>query len=205
MPTSNAMGAAGSAPFGDVKQNWGWLLGLGILSILLGTIGLGGQMAFGLTWATMVFLGALLMVGGIFQIIEAFKCKGWKSVLWHVLIGLLYVVGGVVIFVDPMLAATGFTLMLAWVLIIVGIMRIVIAFQLRGSKGWFWPLLAGIASIVLGAIILAKWPISGLWVIGLFVAIELIFNGWAYVFIALAARNAAKAEALPSHNEAASA
>ncbi len=194
MPISNAMGAAQGASFGEVKQNWGWLLGLGILSILLGTIGLGGQMAFGLTWATMVFLGALLMVSGIFQIIEAFKCKGWKGILWHVLIGLLYVVGGGVIFVDPMLAAAGFTLMLAWVLIIVGIMRIIMAFQLRDSKGWFWPLLAGIASIVLGGIILAEWPISGLWVIGLFVAIELIFNGWSYVFIALAARNAAKAE-----------
>jgi uncharacterized membrane protein HdeD (DUF308 family) len=60
------------------------------------------------------------------------------------------------------------------------------------AKGWYWALIAGIISILLGVIIIAQWPISGLWVIGLFVAIELIFNGWAYVFIALAARNAAK-------------
>jgi uncharacterized membrane protein HdeD (DUF308 family) len=40
--------------------------------------------------------------------------------------------------------------------------------------------------------IIAKWPMSGMWVIGLFVAIELIFNGWAYLFVALAARRAGK-------------
>jgi len=45
-------------------------------------------------------------------------------------------------------------------------------------------------SIVLGGIIVLQWPVSGLWVIGLFVAIELILNGWSYVFVALAARKA---------------
>jgi uncharacterized membrane protein HdeD (DUF308 family) len=58
------------------------------------------------------------------------------------------------------------------------------------------PLLSGLISILLGGMIIAKWPASGLWVIGLFVAIELIVNGWSYVFIALAARKAAKAGAL---------
>jgi uncharacterized membrane protein HdeD (DUF308 family) len=40
--------------------------------------------------------------------------------------------------------------------------------------------------------ILARWPVSGLWVIGLFVAIEMIFGGWTYIFIALGARQLGK-------------
>ncbi|HYQ91386.1 MAG TPA: DUF308 domain-containing protein, partial [Candidatus Competibacteraceae bacterium] len=124
----------------------------------------------------------------------AFQCQGWKSVLWHVLIALLYVAAGIVIIVDPILASMTLTLMLAWILITVGVFRIIMAFQLRPVAGWFWPLLSGIVSILLGSMIIAQWPVSGLWVIGLFVAIELIFNGWAYVFIALAARKTSQVE-----------
>jgi uncharacterized membrane protein HdeD (DUF308 family) len=73
------------------------------------------------------------------------------------------------------------------------LLRSFTAFQHRALKGWIWSLLAGLVSIALGAMIIAHWPASGLWVIGLFVAIELIFNGWSNVFIALAARKAAYA------------
>ena len=85
------------------------------------------------------------------------------------------------------------TLVLAGILIAVGVLRSVMAFQMRPASGWFWPLLSGLVSIALGGMIVAQWPDSGLWVIGLFVAIELIFNGWSYLFIALAARKAAQA------------
>ena len=179
--------------FGELKKNWGWLLAFGILSVILGTIGLG--MTFGLTLASVLFFGVLLIVGGVFQVFDAFKCKGWKSTLWHVLIALLYVAAGILMVVDPVLASATFTLLLAWILIAVGVMRGVMAFQLKPAAGWFWTLLSGIVSIVLGGMILAEWPASGLWVIGLFVAIELIFNGWSYVFVALAARRAGEADA----------
>jgi uncharacterized membrane protein HdeD (DUF308 family) len=197
MSASNeaALSAVQSAFFGELKKSWGWLLALGILSIILGTIGL--WMTFGLTLASVLFFGVLLIAGGIFQLAHAFKCKGWKSVLWHVLIALLYIWGGIVIIIDPVLASTLLTLMLAWILIAVGVFRIIMAFQFRSADGWFWPLLAGIVSILLGGMIIAQWPMSGFWVIGLFVAIELIFNGWAYVFIALAARKAGQAEPVP--------
>jgi len=178
--------------FGELKKNWGWLLALGILSILLGTIGLG--MTFALTEVSIIFFGVLLIAGGAFQLFDALKCKGWKSVLWHVLIALLYVIAGIAMVNQPLLAAATLTLLLAWILIAVGFFRIIMAFQLRPSNGWYWPLLSGIVSLVLGGMILTEWPTSGLWVIGLFVAIELIFNGWSYVFVALAARNAGKTD-----------
>jgi len=63
----------------------------------------------------------------------------------------------------------------------------------RGSKGWGWLLFGRIVAILLGAMIAAKWPVSGLWLIGFFVAIELIMNGWTYVFLALAAKEVGRA------------
>jgi len=180
------------AIFGELKKNWGWLLAFGIVSIVLGTIGMG--MTFALTEVSIIFFGALLIVGGVFQLFDAFKCKGWKSTLWHILIALLYVAGGIAMVNHPLMAATTLTLIIAWILIAVGISRIVMAFQLKPAQGWYWTLLAAIVSIVLGIMILAEWPEAGLWVIGLFVAIELIFNGWSYVFVALAARRAGQSQ-----------
>ncbi len=181
-----------SAIFGELKKNWGWLLAFGILSIVLGTIGLG--MTFGLTLASVLFFGVLLVIGGVVQIFDAFKCKGWKSTLWHVLIALLYIGAGVMMVADPILASATLTLVLAGILLAVGVMRIFMAFQMRPAKGWGWLLVGGIITILLGGMIISGWPMSGLWVIGLFVAVELIVNGWTSVFVALAARSAAKEE-----------
>jgi uncharacterized membrane protein HdeD (DUF308 family) len=180
------------AVFGELKKKWGWLLALGVLLIVLGTVGL--WMSFAMTLATVIMFGALLMVGGVFQLLNAFQLKGWKSVLWHVLIALLYIAAGIVIFTDPVFASLSLTIALAWILIAVGLLRILMAFQLRPASGWVWPLVSGVISILLGAMILAQWPASGFWIIGLFVAIEMIFNGWSSVFVALAARKAATTE-----------
>lgn len=178
--------------FGDAKKNWGWLLALGILSVILGTIGLG--MTLILTVAGVLLFGVLLVVGGGFQVVDAFKCKGWKGTAWHVLIGLIYVVAGAIAIFDPVGAAVALTLLLGAAFIAIGTLRLVMAFQHRESRGWGWALAGGIVSLILGLLVMIGWPVSGLWVIGLFIAIELIVNGWTYIFLAMAARRAAKAE-----------
>ncbi len=103
---------------------------------------------------------------------------------------------GIEIIARPMVASAVLTLLFASGIILVGIVRIVMAIQLRGLKNWGWPLLSGIVSVSLGLIIAAKWPVSGLFVISLFVAIELIIHGWSYIFIALAAKNAFETSAI---------
>jgi uncharacterized membrane protein HdeD (DUF308 family) len=190
MSAANAheMGSDRALVFGDVQKNWKWLLILGVIFITLGAVGLGR--VFALTMASVLFFGVLLLVGGGIQLFESLKCKGWKSIVFHVLIAVLYILVGIEIIARPMVASAVLTLLLAGGIILVGIVRIVMAIQLRGLKNWGWPLLSGIISVLLGLIIAAKWPISGLLVIGLFVAIELIIHGWSYIFIALAAKSA---------------
>lgn len=193
---ANANTQATEAMFGELKKNWGWMLAGGIIMVILGTIGLG--MTFSLTIVSVMFFGVLLLIGSGVQIVEAFRSKGWKSVLWYVLIALLYLAAGIIIVYDPVMASAALTLVIAGALVGIGIMRIIIAFQMRGVSGWVWTLIAGIAAVLLGIMIFAKWPVSGLWTIGLFVAIELIFNGWSYIAIALAAKQAGKDEVHPS-------
>lgn len=173
---------------GELKRNWGWILGMGILFLILGCIGLG--MVVGLTLVSMIFFGALLIVGGLSHIVDVFKHKEWKGMIWQALIAVLYIAAGCVVIYDPFLASTLITAILAGVLIVIGITRIIMAIALKNSQGWGWLLLAGISAIVLGVLIMIQWPTSALWVIGLFIAIEMIINGWTYIFIALSLKAA---------------
>ncbi|MBW2057560.1 MAG: HdeD family acid-resistance protein [Deltaproteobacteria bacterium] len=184
------MAAEQNEVFGEVRKHWGWLLGLGIVFVILGIIGLG--MTFGLTMASVLFVGVLILIGGGLQLFDSFKCKGWKSILWHVIIAFLYIFAGIVIITHPLLASTLFTAMLAIGILAVGILRIIMAIELRSSKGWGWVLFSGIISVLLGLVILSHWPVSGLWVIGLLIAIEMIVHGWSYIIMALTVRSIAR-------------
>ena len=173
--------------FGDLKENWGWMLALGIVMVLLGTVGLG--MTFWLNVISVMYIGVLLLFGAGVQFVQAFRGEGWRGRLWHILIAVVYLVGGAIALYNPVKVGITLTLLIAWTLIFIGGLRLVVAIQMRGTSGWVWVLLGGIASIVLGIMIMNQWPESGLWVIGLFVAIEMIFAGWSQIMIALAAKN----------------
>jgi uncharacterized membrane protein HdeD (DUF308 family) len=51
-----------------------------------------------------------------------------------------------------------------------------------------WVLLNGVVTLALGIMIWRRWPLSGLWVIGLFVGIEMLLYGWSLVMLAIAAK-----------------
>lgn len=171
-----------------LRQNWGWLFALGIVFVILGFVGLG--MTVFLTLVTVLYFGILILIAGIVQLVNAFRSKENTNIAFHLLVAVLYGLAGVLIIRHPKLASAFFTAILAFLLIFQGALKIYWGFQLREAvHSWFWPLLSGLLSLLLGFIILAHWPISGLWVIGLFIAVEMIFQGWTYIMLALAARS----------------
>ncbi len=181
--------------FGDLAMNWGWLLALGIIQLVLGIIGL--AMTVSLTVATILVYGILLLIAGGAQIVQSFSAKGWRSILLHVAIAVLYVIIGLVIIYNPLVASLAVTLAIGFLFTITGVIRGIMAFQMKNSKNWGWYLLSAAASIILGLLIVTQWPTSALWVIGLFVALELIFNGWASIMLAITAHDLSKAEMNP--------
>ena len=173
----------------DLHKNWGWILALGVVFVILGVIGL-GMTAF-LTLVTVLYFGILIMIGGVVQLVRAFRSHGEGNMAFHLVMAVLYGLAGVVIIQHPKLASAFFTAVIAFVLIVEGILRAVLGFRLRKHLNfWFWPFFAGLISVLLGLIILAQWPVSGLWVIGLFIAVELIVQGWTYIMLGLAAKSA---------------
>ena len=169
----------------ELRKKWGWFLGLGIVLIVLGTIALGASVL--MTMATMVLIGWLMIIGGLAESAHAFACKKWGGFFVDLLTGILYVVVGFLIAANPGATAVALTLLIALFLIFGGIFRTVTSLMIR-FPNWGWVLLYGVVNILLGIAIWRQWPFSGLWVIGLFVGIDMIFNGWSLVMLGLAVK-----------------
>jgi uncharacterized membrane protein HdeD (DUF308 family) len=170
---------------GELRRHWGWYLALGIVLIVLGTIAIGST--FVMTIASVFFFGWLLIIGGVMEVIHAFWHKRWAGFFLDLLTGILYVVAGWMMVTNPQESALLLTLIIAMFLVFEGVFRIVAALAARYPH-WGWVLFNGVISLVLGVMIWWQWPYSGLWVIGLFVGIEMLLNGWSLVMLSLTAR-----------------
>jgi len=170
----------------ELPLDWKWLLALGLFMLVTGTLGLG--MSVVLTLVSMLFFGVLLLIAGILQILQALqeKEKRWSGRAQQVFIAVLYMVTAGLIFWDPVAASQGMTVVLAALFSAIGVTRIIHAIRCQ-RRQWKWvlPVLLGLINLALAAMILAAWPVSGLWVIGLFLSIELIMNGWFITLLAL--------------------
>jgi uncharacterized membrane protein HdeD (DUF308 family) len=174
---------------GKVQQprtRWGWFVALGIAQLALGIIAWFDVIAF--TIAGVIFIGALLLVAGVFQAVHAFMDREWGSFFLHLLVGLLYIVGGFLLMDEPLQGSLIITILVALALIIGGVLRIVIGIQHRHMAGWGLLILGGIISLIVGIMLYLMLPWSGLWVVGTLIAVELIFHGVSWIQFGLALR-----------------
>ena len=172
-----------------IKASWGWFVALGAAFVILGFIALAHLLAS--TVATALYVGALILVGGVVQALHAFRVQTWGRFLYWLLAGLFYVIAGGLIMYQPMLAAGIITLMIGVALVIGGVFRIVAGFGARPSKGWGFLVLSGIITLLLGIEIVAGWPVNSVFILGLFLGIDLIINGVATAVFGLALRDKA--------------
>jgi uncharacterized membrane protein HdeD (DUF308 family) len=169
----------------DVHKYWGWFFAIGILLIALGVLAIGYA-----NWATeftVILLGFLLAGAGILQIINGVYALKWTGFSLSLLLGLLYVIAGVLCIFKPVISAESISLLIAALLLIGGSFRLFSALRYRFDN-WVWVVFNGFIAILLGILILAEWPASALWVIGLFVGIDLLLMGCYWVRLSLAAR-----------------
>jgi uncharacterized membrane protein HdeD (DUF308 family) len=164
-----------------------WFLILGIGMVVVGTFAIAWSCIGTVTVAATWLFGFLLLGSGIAEIVHSFWVGRWSGMLVHLLIGVLYTLVGFLVIDQPVTAAVQLTLLIAIFLMVSGIFRIVLSVSERFT-GWGWVLLNGAVTFMLGLMIYKQWPSSSLWVIGLFVGIDLIFNGWAWIGLWLGLR-----------------
>ena len=173
----------------SLREVWGFLLAMGIALMILGVAAIGSS--FIATFATVLVFGILLLLGAIFQIVTALWGRSWRGFVLHLLAGVLYLIAGLFMIENPVEAALSLTFLIAVCLLVGGVLRIGLSVVER-FPGWGWVLLNGAISVLLGLGIWRQWPLSGLWVIGLFVGIEMLFSGLSWVMLGLSVRSTPK-------------
>jgi len=171
--------------FKHLRRHWIWMLLLGILLVISGTVCIVFPMMA--SFAATIVLGICLMVAGVATVVGAFWAGKWSGFTVSLLIGILYLVAGYVISDKPFQSAVALTLFLAVFFIVAGIVRTISALTIRHPL-WGWSLLNGLVTLLLGIIIYRNFPESGLWLIGLLVGIEMLLHGWFDIMLSFAIR-----------------
>jgi uncharacterized membrane protein HdeD (DUF308 family) len=178
---------AGSA-MAPLRAKSGWIVALGVVYLLAGFVALGSVVLA--TVASVLIVGVMMVVAGVVEVFSAFQIKSWGKFLLWVLLGVLYIIAGLVTFENPLLAAALLTLILGASLLASGVMRIILAFSIKQEAPWIWVLLSGVITLLLGLLILAHWPVSSLYILGVFLGIDLVMAGAAWIGLGFGLRHA---------------
>ena len=175
----------------ELSSHWKLILFQGILLAILG-IGaiLLPQIA---TLAVNIFIGWLLVIGGIFRAITLFQSPRLPGTGWSILATLLAIVVGVLLLAKPFEGILTLTMVMIAFFIIQGILSIMMSLHYRKIvRSWGWTLLSGIVDLILAYLIWQGWPDTATWAIGLLFGINMLFAGVALIMAALGLRTHAQ-------------
>jgi uncharacterized membrane protein HdeD (DUF308 family) len=173
----------------DIKKRSTWSIFMGVLTALLGVF----LIAYPLAAATIttLLLGWVLIFVGIAQFVFALHSQTVGNFFLKVFLGLLYGIAGVALAFFPLAGVAALTVILGSLLVVYGIGAAVAAFEMRPVDGWGWFLFDGVATFLVGILILAKWPSSSLWAIGTLVGVAVLMGGISRIMIAAKIRSGA--------------
>ncbi|HSI02430.1 MAG TPA: HdeD family acid-resistance protein [Reyranella sp.] len=173
-----------------LRAKWGWLVAFGVISMIAGVIALASVVMA--TASAVIIVGFMMLMAGAAELVAAFNAKDWSHRILWLLLGALYVFAGLVCLQNPFEAATFLTLMLGIALIVGGLLRIFLATQMKQGTPWVWVVLSGIITFLLGVMIVAKWPASSFYVLGIFLGVDLLIMGSSWLSIGLALKRHAR-------------
>jgi uncharacterized membrane protein HdeD (DUF308 family) len=166
-----------------LSRSWKALMFAGVAAIVLGCIAI--LVPAVASVGTAIFIGWVLLIVGTFMVAAAFSVHSVGTLLWRMLWAVLTVIVGLWLIVEPHNGTLTLTLVLGIYFLFMGLTRVTIAFIARGQPNAGWLGLSGVAGLLIGILVLAKFPSSADWAIGLLVGIDLIFAGWTLTSVAL--------------------
>ena len=170
-----------------LAKSWKALMTVGVLAIVVGCVAIlvPAVAAVG----TAIFIGWILVIAGAFLVAAAFSAHSIGTVVLRLLWAALTVVVGVWLIVEPHNGTLTLTLVLGIYFLFMGITRVTVAFLARGQQNAGLVGLSGVCGLLIGILVLAKFPSSADWAIGLLVGIDLIFAGWTLCSVALVGKD----------------
>ena len=172
------------------KTFTGWNILAAVLFILLGLFAIIEPATAVVAFVRL--LGWLLIFGGVAHLIVSLKGGSPKQLLFQVLSAIAFVLGGLYVLTHPQLAISTLTALLAIVIFAAGVFDIITYFRLQREHPSGWMLLNGIAALLLGGLIWARWPSSADWAIGTLVGVYLLMTGITRLIFGVAGRRPLK-------------
>ncbi len=173
-----------------LAKSWKALMTVGVLAIVVGCIAIVVPEVASV--GTAIFIGWILLIAGVFLVAAAFSAHSVGTVVVRLIWAALTVVVGVWLIVEPHNGTLTLTLVLGIYFLFMGLTRVTVAFLGRGQPNAGLVGLSGVAGLLIGILVLAKFPSSADWAIGLLVGIDLIFAGWTLTSVALVGRDLAR-------------
>ena len=168
-------------------EKW-WVYGVvGLVFLLTGVLVLAHLMAA--TIVSAIFIGFALVLAGALQAGHAYWERHWSGFLFNLGVAVLYLVAGLFLMVRPVAGAATLTLVIAAILVVSGAVRMLLAYRLRSNGAWMLAVSGALATLI-GLIIMAGWPGSGLVVLGLFLGFDLMMFGLWWLTFAIVIRGA---------------
>lgn len=167
--------AESNAQIARITSNWYWYIIAGIVFLIGGFMGIAKPVITSFTVETMTAI--FFIVGGILQAIQLFRATNTSSFIWSLLLGLLFIVLGVVLLRNPVAGLFSLTILAASFIGASGIVKFIYAFKLRPLSGWIWMLISGIISLLLAFIIFTNMAASAAITLGILLSVELISSG----------------------------
>ena len=176
----------------SVRLHWRLFLTQGVITTILGVLAvIWPQIS---TVAVDVYIGVLFFIAGAVGLALMFFAPTTAAFLWSLLTAALSLLVGILLLWHPVAGAVSLTLVLIAFFVVEGIFQIVASFRFRDifPESWGWMLASGIADLALAALIIAGWPGTASWAIGLIVGVNLITSGVATIMVASSAQHAVK-------------
>ena len=142
------------------------------------------------TIAVKLVIGAILIVTGLVELVQAFGVKGWLGFIWKLAVGLIFVVAGIYLFSGPLTGVVTLTLLVALTFMAQGVLEVIYGFQMRPASGSNWVIVSGVVSLIAGILIFSGFPSTTAWVLGFLAGISLISSGVTNIALGLAGRKA---------------
>ena len=165
---------------------WGWFIVLGTALIVLGALAFLNLPPSG---AVSVYaVGVVMVIGAFAQLGTTLLVPNWRGIGFLVLSAIFYGAAGIFAIVNPSLAATPPTLLLAFAMIVSGIMRIRLTSVMALLPGWGWVAASGFVSVVTGLIVIHLLFTNPVGILGIALAVDLAFQGAMIVAFGVALR-----------------
>jgi len=170
----------------DVHRATTWSIVVSILMIVAGVLAIASPLMAGVVVTALV--GWLLLFSAGLHLVYAFRAARAGTVLWEILLAIVYGVVGFYVLANPGVGLVTLTFVIAFFLFVEGVLELVLSYQLRQETGAGWILFDGIVTLILAGLIWAKWPSSSVWAIGTLIGVSMFFSGITRLMLSYSVR-----------------